>query len=184
VGVLGSNDIRLPAAVYAAWAVVAVVAVGYGLVVGSRRHRVVVVGLVAVAAVLAVGVDGFNLPPLGFDWQGRYGLPLLAGAVLVALDGVRAGTAGAARDRTIATAAGAAIVVLLGAQVVGFVGTARVLGLGRSSTAGPFAYLFDATWEPLLPPVLLLALFAVGIALLAGGAALAIGPRRAATLPG
>jgi hypothetical protein len=184
VGIFGANDIRLPAAVYVIWGVVAVVALGYGMVVGSARHRGIAAGLVGLAAVLALGVDGFNVPPLGFDWQGRYGLPLLAGAALVALDGVRAERRTAPSAGTVDALAGLGVVALLVAQLVAFVGTAHVLGLGRSSDAGPFAYLFDATWEPALPPALLLALFVAGLAVLGVTARRGARPRRAATVPG
>ena len=183
VGVLGANDIRLPMAVYVVWAVVAVAAIGAGLVLGSTAHRVIVAALVGLAAVLAIGVDGYNLPPLGFDWQGRYGLPLLAGATLVALDGV-ARSRRAVDDPRGAVAGVAAVVALLVGQLVAFVATARVLGVGRDADSGPFAYLFDSVWEPAAPPVLLLALFVAGV-LAIGAVAL---PRarvdRAATVTG
>jgi hypothetical protein len=183
VGVLGANDVRLPMAVYVVWALVAVAAIGAGLVVGSTAHRALVGALVGLATVLAIGVDGYNLPPLGFDWQGRYGLPLLAGAALVALDGV-ARSRRALGDPGARIAGVAAVVALLAGQLVAFVATARVLGVGRASDAGPLAYLFDAAWEPALPPLLLLLVFAVGLAGVGVVARAAVGARRTATVRG
>ncbi len=182
VGVLGSNDIRLPAGVYAVWGVVALGALGLGLVLGTARHRLVAGTLLGLAALLAVGVDGFNLPPIGFDWQGRYGLPLVAGAVLVALDGVRRDRVPPALAPRLPVVASVAVVALLGAQLVGFVGTAHQLGLGRSSDAWPLAYLFDATWDPAVPPLLLLAAFAFGLGVLGTVAIRAVRGARAATV--
>jgi hypothetical protein len=171
-------------AVYVVWAIVAVGALGLGLVVGTARHRIVVGTLAGLAIALSVGVDGFNLPPIGFDWQGRYGLPLLAGASLVALDGVRRERLGPALRSRLPALATASVIALLAMQVVAFVGTAQLLGLGRSSSAQPLAYVFGSTWEPVLPPVLLLAGFGIGIGLLGALCLSRAGAERAATVHG
>lgn len=66
------------------WGIVAVGLVTLAITKGTRREVVAIAGLLAVALLLPITTDGFNLPPLGFGWQGRYGLPLLAGVAVIA----------------------------------------------------------------------------------------------------
>jgi hypothetical protein len=162
VGVFGLNDVRIPVAVYVVWAVVAVVAFGTALVLGTTRHRVTALALLACAWLLGVSVDALNFPNIGFAWQGRYGLPILVAAVLVALDGIRTPERSARFQRAFARLSIAAVVALLLGQVAAFMSTASRYGTGGPFGWNPFAYLSGAAWEPRLPALLLLAAFAAG----------------------
>jgi hypothetical protein len=172
-GVLGSLDVPLPRPLYALWGLAALALVALALVTAQRRHRWVVAGLAVFALALPVMADGFSLPPIGFDWQGRYGLPLDIGVVIVAAAVTRMGRRWIARPAAVA-------VGLLGAgQVAAFSAAGRRYGLGTKSGGDPLRYLWEARWNPPVPPVVL-ALGAVAgavamvVALCAPGAAVEV----------
>jgi hypothetical protein len=80
-----SIDLRisLPVAV-SVYGAISVLIVVHGFRGGHARGRVALASICVVALGLPITSDAFNLPPAGVGWQGRYGLPLLVGAVLVA----------------------------------------------------------------------------------------------------
>lgn len=162
VGLLGINAIPVPRPVLWLWLVVAVALVALGVATAPARGRVVIAGVAAVGGALTVGADGFNLPPIGFDWQGRYGLPLYAGVPILA--GALADPAPLGRLGT--RLARSAIVLLLAAQVAAFVAAARRVGLGAPRGWNPFDYLAGAPWAPPLPAGVLLAAFVAATAAL------------------
>ena len=155
VGLLGINAIPAPRPVLWLWLVVAVALVAVGVATAAARGRVAIAGVAAVGVALTVGADGFNLPPIGFDWQGRYGLPLYAGVPILA--GALADPAPLGRLGTRLTRS--ATVLLLAAQVAAFVAAARRVGLGEPRGRNPFDYLAGAPWGPPLPAGVLLAAF-------------------------
>ncbi|MEY2448218.1 MAG: hypothetical protein QOH79_1694 [Acidimicrobiaceae bacterium] len=75
--------VSLPYAV-AACAVVALPIVGTGIVRARRSDRRVLLGLLGIVLLLPLTSDIMNLPPIASAWQGRYGLPMTAGVVIVA----------------------------------------------------------------------------------------------------
>ena len=155
VGVFGSLDQPAPAVAVALWAVatVVVVAVAVGLVDRRPRRLTLCLGLVALGVPIAV--DAFDVPSIGFDWQGRYSLPFYAGVVLVA--------AANARARTVPRWWPLIAVAVVVAHVLAFAGTAA-----RLADGGPGAvlgYLWSPRWEPpVVPPVVLLVGFTAGVA--------------------
>jgi len=76
-------QISLPYAV-AACAAVALPIVVYGIARAGSRHRRVLVSLLVIALVLPLTSDTMNVPPIASAWQGRYGLPMLAGVIITA----------------------------------------------------------------------------------------------------
>ncbi len=159
IGAMGTNFLPLPVLLLAAWAVIALVAIAVGLIDASTRGRVAI-GLVALATIaLPITTDGYNVPSIGFPWQGRYGLPLTVGLVILACWLVDATTA-----RRHAIGIGLAAVAFTG-QVVAFVAIGRRLGMGRVQGADVLDWVVRPRWEPGLPPGLLLA----GMVLAAGG---------------
>jgi hypothetical protein len=84
VGVFGTNDSALPPLVAGVWIGVSVLVLVVGVLRSPRRVGVLA-GIVALSGLgLSVTAEGLSLPPIGFFWQGRYALPLLLGALVVA----------------------------------------------------------------------------------------------------
>ena len=119
IGVLGWLDTPLLAHAYDIWFAMFGFLVIAALGVGERRHRVLLLGLVALTAIVPIAVQLPAAPELGIVWQGRYllplavGIPLVAGWVLSASPGWNE----AMRSRW---AAGLPLVVLAVLQVTAF----------------------------------------------------------------
>jgi uncharacterized membrane protein len=164
VGAMGTNFLPLPYLLLAAWVVLAVVAIVVGFVDARHRGRIAI-AIVALATVaLPITTDGYNVPNIGFPWQGRYGLPLTVGLVILACWLV---DATATRRRAV----GAGIIcVAFAGQVGAFVAIGRRLGMGRVQGADVLDFVIRPHWEPPFPPALLLAgmiVAATGVAALA-----------------
>lgn len=174
VAVFGSTDVVPPVALHWAWAFAAVVVLGVAAVLGSRRHVALALGLVAVGIAVLISGEGFGVPQTGFWWQGRYVLPCIVGALVLAPAGIPDG----APDRRLSLlrpATRAVLVVFVVGQVWAFAYALRHYTVGHDGPANPVRFLFDPGWSPFLPPALLLAAFAgavTGLALLLGRTAL------------
>lgn len=157
IGAMGVNYLPLPFVVIGGWSVLMAIGIALGLWDTTNRRRLAI-GLVALVTVaLPITTDGYNVPNIGFPWQGRYGLPLTVGLVILCFWLVDAATRA---RRTL----GAAIVTLaLAGQVIAFVAIARRLAMGRVSGANFLDYFSDALWEPGLPSWLLLGAFVVAV---------------------
>jgi hypothetical protein len=159
IGTMGTNFLPLPYLLLAAWVVIALVGIGFGVADATTRGRIAI-GLVALATIaLPITTDGYNLPNIGFPWQGRYGLPLTIGLVILTCWLVDASTA-----RRRAMGIGMVSIAFAG-HVVAFVAISRRLGMGRVDGANVLDFVFRPRWEPGLPPALLLA----GMVVAAGG---------------
>jgi hypothetical protein len=191
VAVFGSTDVVPPAGLHVAWVLSAGAVLGLAAWAGSRRPALLAAGLVVVGVGLLISGEGFGVPQTGFWWQGRYVLPCIVGALLLAGAGARerpttsnataatgpaAGTddpAGtpAARPDAVDRVLGRAGLVLAALFVVGqvwaFGYALRHYTVGHEGPANPASFLFDPAWSPPLPPALLLALFAAAVAGLA-----------------
>jgi hypothetical protein len=119
--------------VFAVWALLALGVVAVALARGTSRQRVVVLALVAIALSLPITTDGFNLPPLGYGWQGRYGLPAIAGVLVIA---------GAVAVVLRASLVMAALAVLTGTHVAAFVLAHHGTRVTAPALPVPFAVLF------------------------------------------
>lgn len=75
--------VSLPFAVAACGAVVLPI-VFFGITRARPTDRRAVVALLVVALVLPLTSDTMNVPPIASAWQGRYGLPMLAGVIVAA----------------------------------------------------------------------------------------------------
>jgi len=89
VGSFGSFDLNLPLIGYLAWAAVVVTVLGLALRLGSTRERVVLLGLTAAAPILIFALS-VTQRPTGFGVQTRYVLPVVALALVVAGEVLRA----------------------------------------------------------------------------------------------
>lgn len=157
IGSFGVNYVPLPWFTPWIWSLLGLAGIVAAMLRPVRRGRVAVTLLFLGCVALPVLSDGFNLPDIGFAWQGRYGLPLTAGLVIAAFGLVdRPG-----RGLRIFGAT-AAVLLLLG-QIVARIAVGRTLGMGTVRGLDVFDYLTDPRWEPGVPPFLLL-LVAVGVA--------------------
>lgn len=162
IGSFGVNYVALPWFIPWLWSLLALGGIVAALVRPVPRGRTVV-GLLLVAAVaLPVAADGFNLPDIGFPWQGRYGLPLTAGLVIAAFGLIDRPTRGLR-----AFGVGTAAAVLLG-QLGARIAFGRTLGMGVVRGADILDYITSPRWEPGVPPLLLLVV--TGLVLIGIGA--------------
>ncbi|MBX3287335.1 MAG: DUF2142 domain-containing protein [Actinobacteria bacterium] len=199
VGVFGTNDSALHPLVAGVWVVVAAAVLAVGLVRIAGRARLVALAALVGGLAIQVTAEGLSVPPIGFFWQGRYALPLLVGAVLVAaaaprravpstatasapdeIEPVRhdAGATTPADLRHLATPAVALAAGALGAvHVVAFLTVLRRYTSRGPGSLGLADALFDPRWHPPVPPVLLLVAF---VAATAGALVAVLGgvPRR------
>jgi hypothetical protein len=164
IGVFGANNI--PAPLFATVVVVAVagVLVVGALLVGSRRERLALGGLLVAVVVVPIAADVIGAHRYGFGWQGRYtvpiavGVPILAGLVLARrLPGHGRRSLAETADRLVLPAA-----LLLGAaQFLCLWWDLRRFMVGAR---GPLSGVFHhGIWQPPLdgPVILLLALAGV-----------------------
>jgi hypothetical protein len=151
VGAMGTYFLPLPFLLLAAWVLIAVLGIAFGVIDTDKRGRIAI-GLVALAAItLPITTDGYNIPNIGFPWQGRYGLPLTVGLVILTCWLVDAAT-----PRRRAIGIGMVGVAFVG-QLAAFVAIGRRLGMGRVTGTDVLDFVLRPRWEPGLPPGLLLA---------------------------
>ena len=167
VGVFGTNDSALHPLVAAAWVAVAAGVIAAGLWRATGRARLVALGALVAGLAIQVTAEGLSLPPIGFFWQGRYALPLLVGAVLVAAASAPARPA-APTGAALADAPGRLLVA--GAAAV--LGVVQVLAfltvLRRYTSRGPGSLgladaLLDPRWHPPVAPLALLVAFIAAV---------------------
>ena len=170
IGAMGTYFLPLPFLLYALWVVLALAGIVAGVVFAANRARIAI-GLVALATILLpITTDGYNIPDIGFPWQGRYGLPLTVGLVILTCWVVDA-----AEIRRRAIGAVMVAAALLG-QLVAYIAISRRLGMVRVEGLDVLDFVLRPRWEPSYPPALLLAgmvLAVVGLLVLAVPAAAA-----------
>ncbi|WP_172979876.1 DUF2142 domain-containing protein [Agromyces agglutinans] len=167
LGYFGWFDMPLPVWVY--WPIVGAVTVllVLGLAATGRRSAAVAVGVVAVALLVPALVQGYSVHQTGIIWQGRYGLFLYHG-VLIVVAWLLSRDRGAARIGFLAPR----MTPLLGAALAGFGLLAFALVLvryviGWGSPLGEM--LADPGWQPPGGWPLLVAAYAAVSALLVVG---------------
>jgi hypothetical protein len=166
-GFVAVQEILPPIGFYLVWwaAVGLVLAVAFRF--ARRTDGIVLGGLIALFLWLPISIDGLNLPSTGYFWEGRHGLPLYAGVVLVG--GLLAAAAPEhVRGRTIAWpriwAAVVALVVI--AQAFALLTVLRRFGVGGDGPWNPVDVLLRPDWSPGLPPWLALVLLTGALAAL------------------
>jgi hypothetical protein len=85
VGILGWLDTQLPGIVYKSWYAIVIGALLVAVVRGTWRERVVVATLSALTVVIPLALVSRQAKVLGVVWQGRDGLPLAVGALIIAV---------------------------------------------------------------------------------------------------
>lgn len=84
VGVFGSLDVNMPAVAYLLWAVMVVSLLVLAFLLGRRRERVVLIGLLILDVAVTVVVSAGTLRQNGFGLQGRHVLAFLLLTALLA----------------------------------------------------------------------------------------------------
>jgi Predicted membrane protein (DUF2142) len=171
--VFGATTVVPPAVLHLLWLVA--VAVVVGLVLGERRRRPLLLGLALAAGgvALLVSGEGLSVPQTGYWWQGRYVLPLLVGAPLLAtsapLRGLARGPAPVPAARLTDRVGPLLLASLVAVQVWSFLYAVRHYTVGLDGSANPLQFLvFDRVWSPpLLPPWVYVLGFGAGLATLA-----------------
>ena len=157
VGLFGATYMPLPRVVPIGWGAIVAVAIVLALVVVKGRQRFVLAITTLGAIALPVMADGFGLPRIGFEWQGRYGLPLTVGAVMLAF-------ALPETRRRISPWAGAIPCgLLLTGQVVAFLAIGRTLGMGGAHGANILDYIIRPRWQPDVDSGVLLILMVLAV---------------------
>ncbi len=182
IGVFGQNDSALPALAAWAWAATLMGIFAVGLWRCTPRWVLVAIATLTGGIAISVTAEGFSLPPIGFFWQGRYAMPLLVGAYLLATcssprsraeadhTGVEAPTQAAPapvrrgdlrsllrQPETSTAAVRAALAVFLTVHAFGFLVVARHHGARGGTPQSWWDLLVDPRWSPPLTfPVLLL----------------------------
>ncbi len=84
IGVLGWLDTPLPKRLYELWYIFILVLLITALARAKWRQRAALIFIVAVAVAIPIGLVSEKARELGIVWQGRDGLPLTVGFILVA----------------------------------------------------------------------------------------------------
>lgn len=150
-GFVAIRELLPPVGLYLAWWAAAVVVVAVAFRYARRRDAAVLGGLIAVFLLLPISIDGLNLPSTGYFWEGRHGLPLYAGVVLVGglLAGEAPARAGAVtRWRRLWPGV---IAVVVAAQAFALLTVLRRFGVGDDGTWNPVDVLLEPEWSPELP---------------------------------
>jgi hypothetical protein len=165
VSVLDLRDIPLPTVVYGGWALATAVLVLLALVSNGWRNRLVLAAVAVAGLLLPITAAGYNFPPIGVPWRGRYGLPLLVGIPIVAgalidnLNGKRR-TSGQGQLGLMPALLWLAATL----HVVAFASALRRFTVGAAGSHNPVNYLLDPVWSPKTgPPALYTALFVVSM---------------------
>lgn len=156
MGVFGWADTPLP---WIGGALVAVAATGWLLVFASRarlRQWMAFAVLLGAWSAFPIAINLLTAPTAGLSWQGRYGLPLVAGLCVLPAFGDDRSTAVSQR-LTNFVVRGAVAASLL-AQTVGLWWMVRRYAVGID---GPLFPIGSTPWSPAIAPMLLVALNAV-----------------------
>lgn len=114
VGLIGWNDVHIPAATTYLWYGTLVALLLAGLIAGGRRERLVLGALAVIVVAFPIAFEGYSGASYGVGWQGRYSLPFAIGVPLLAAEvlGRRLWTAEPAGiPRALAKTVGAALAV-------------------------------------------------------------------------
>ena len=168
VGVFGWLDTPTADVLSRVWVGLVVLVVLLALVVGSARQRLALVATAVVVFALPVAIETAGVHQLGYFWQGRYSLPLVAGIPLMA-------TWIIARARRFALPLQVGMAVMIGAGVGAVQFIAHGTALSRYARGGPtssLAYRWGGSWLPFLTgsqlfvlALVVFGLYGVGLAL-------------------
>ncbi len=157
IGVFGWNDIPAPALTLVLWLLVLGAVVGLALLFASRRWTLAIGVAIGCTALLPVLLEAIQVRDIGFQWQGRYTLPIAVAVPVLAGFGIsdRAVLQFSRRRLSFLFLAGLTV-----AQVAAFWQPLRSYSVGAN---GPVWFFPQSVWEPPVPGALLLAGYAVAL---------------------
>jgi Predicted membrane protein (DUF2142) len=162
IGVFGWLDTPAPFITYLLWTIMLGGLTALALLAGRRRQCVALIGLLAAVTLVPPVIVAAKAHEQGFNWQGRYTLPLAAGVPILA--GLMLAT-GQRRDisryRT-----RAALLASVALFIAHFLAYAQNLRRNMVGYDGPIQFWRHPEWSPLLPALLLMAAYAVALAAL------------------
>ena len=169
IGVFGWLDTNMNPVAYWLWTALLVMVVALALLVGRRRQRLVLGGLLAATVAVTVGLAVLNRPT-GFGVQARYVLAFAAVVPLVAGEYLFANRSrlGHVASRWLPLAAAIAMALI---QVGGWYANARRHAVG---VEGPRLFFAEPEWSPPLGWIPWLALTVTGAAFLVAAMAVAV----------
>ena len=173
VGKFGWLEAHLPWPFYVAWGVVFATLVVFALARGTWIERAALFGLLAGCAALAVAFHSVMPETIGFDFQGRYLMPLVVAAPLLAGEILRRRRISLRSLSIWAATAGLVAAVL---QFLGWYLNARRYAVG---TSGPEWFVSRAAWVPPGGWILWIAVAVAGSLCIATGSVLVAAPRLA-----
>jgi hypothetical protein len=162
IGVFGWLDTPAPTLTLVIWLIALGGVLGLAIAVTPRRWTIalgIVAGLVVVLPVL---LEAWQVREIGFQWQGRYTLPLAVGLPVLAAIALSTDSFAHLAQRRIAVLLGAGLAL---AQTLAFAQALRRYTVGAH---GPIFFFAHAAWEPPIPALLLVVAYATGITMFLG----------------
>jgi hypothetical protein len=153
IGLFGWLDTYAPALTYLLWFLGIAALIAVALLVAPRLLRTLAATVILVIAVPIV-VEATYVHTIGFQWQGRYTLPLAVGVPILAGLGI-----GLARDH-ISSSRRVTIVIVAGLAIAQFFAFAQALRRYMVGSDGAIWYPWSAKWHPVVPALGLLVGFA------------------------
>ena len=171
VGKFGWLEWHLPWPFYALWGALVLGLVVVALAVGTWKQRGILLALIAGCLALAVAFNSVLPTETGYDFQGRYLLPLVVATPLVAAEIIRRQRRVAGRVLAAGVAAGGVLAAAL--QFTGWYLNARRYAVG---TSGAKWFAGHAAWSPTGGWPLWIAVALAGSVCLAGAVVVAVAP--------
>lgn len=162
ISALGWLDVGVPIWLYMMMMSLVALVVLLGWSMGSRRDRLVVLGTAVLVFVIPVAIQAVQAASIGYFWQGRYIFPLAIGLVVLACFAVR--------HRAEALPGWLSVNLITTTASLFAIGNVVAFGINlhryvNGADGGWFST--DAnSWVPLLPPLVLVLLYAMAWAFL------------------
>jgi hypothetical protein len=149
VGVFGWLDTRSPILVYVLWGALSLAVIVAASRGATRRTMSVLATLIVAAVIAPFLLEDLNVHTIGFQWQGRYTLPLAVAIPILGCSVISAPRWSTHKERIVRIGIGVTVVV---AQMLAFVELLRRFSVG---THGPLWFFDRAGWQPPVPALLL-----------------------------
>jgi hypothetical protein len=157
IGVFGWLDTPAPAVTFLLWLLGLGALVAIAMLVAPRLLRALAATVILVI-VVPVGVQATYVHTIGFEWQGRYTLPLAVGVPILA------GLGTALAYQRIPSSRRLTIAIVAGLSIAQFFAFGQALRRYSVGANGTIWFPWSAQWQPPVPILVLLVGFAVLLA--------------------